>query len=1188
MEESKPPVLVENVEDFSDRVAHIISLAVALQDRFEQLGSIRSLDTAIALIEGALSVLPADHPYTPTCFNNLGVSLRSRFECTEVLDDLNRAMEASEEAVKLSPHDHPQRAGYLMNLALAIQSRSERLASTVDLGRAIDLMDGAVTLFPEDHPDRPICLNNLGSALQARFKLMESMTDLNRAIEANEEAVRTTPNDDLYKAARLNNLGTVLQLAFTRLGSIDYLTRAIDVSQEAVNRTPSGHPARSTRLTNLGIALQMRFDRLGDIDDLKKAISIQDLAVTLLRNDHPQRAGYLNNLALAYQGLFERENSMRDVDRAIEIYEEVLELTPIDSPDRASYLQNFGFALETRFKQKGLEQDLERAISVAEAAVEAIPRDHSHRATCLNTLGNVLQDRFERKGTMHDLNRAISIKEEVVKLTPIEHMFRGSYLRDLGGALLRRSERTGSGIDLDLAITANEEAISSMPLDFPERLSSLHNLGVALRFRFEKTAQMSDLNRAVSLNKDALDSIGNDHPHRGGHLGSFGCALTRRFEHSRCVEDLDQAIAAQEEAVVMTPPDVPDRIICLVNLGVALQYRFQHLGSMQDLDRAIIVNEEALMLIPDDHPNRALCLTNLAAAYQRRYEQTGSLEELERAIAANDQAFNIETAPPTIRIKAAQLAANLLGKVDLVRASCLLKRAVELLPSISPRTLNRTDQQHNLSNFVGLASDAASYALETGGSAFDALQLLEIGRGVMASLYLEVRSELTLLEELHPALAVEFKHLRDQIDAPETSGMMTINDDLASNSSRQHALVQRFDSLVRTIRELVGFERFLLGPSQDELEALAVAGPIVVFNICKFRSDAILVTCRDIRTVNLPGLKYSELTEKATDVLSRLDDPDQQEYLVCRKAMKKMLGWLWDVAVSSILDELGFTVTPPNDSGNWPRVWWVGGGWLTVLPIHAAGYHKIGSRNNVLDRVISSYTPTIKALAYAQEKVVKSSNSGVQCLLIVGMPRTPDQDDLPYVEQEIQGIEDCLSSHAKKLIMQGPDKMDVVSQLRNCQIAHFACHGQSFFVNPSQSCLLLNDWKAAPLSVAELAQLNLKDAQLAYLSACRAAQTRNPRLLDEAIHVAAGFQLAGFPYVIGTLWQIIDKQSADFAKNVYNLMLGEQESLDVSKSAKAVHQAMRLLRDQTRHEALISKDFSDDPIIWAPYIHLGL
>ncbi|MQY31867.1 CHAT domain-containing protein [Nocardia aurantia] len=71
-----------------------------------------------------------------------------------------------------------------------------------------------------------------------------------------------------------------------------------------------------------------------------------------------------------------------------------------------------------------------------------------------------------------------------------------------------------------------------------------------------------------------------------------------------------------------------------------------------------------------------------------------------------------------------------------------------------------------------------------------------------------------------------------------------------------------------------------------------------------------------------------------------------------------------------------------------------------------------------------------------------------------------------------------------------------------------------------------------PLTVAALAEIHLDHARLAYLSACETALTTDARLLDEAIHLASAFQLAGYPHVIGTLWTIADQTTVQIAASL--------------------------------------------------------
>ena len=63
---------------------------------------------------------------------------------------------------------------------------------------------------------------------------------------------------------------------------------------------------------------------------------------------------------------------------------------------------------------------------------------------------------------------------------------------------------------------------------------------------------------------------------------------------------------------------------------------------------------------------------------------------------------------------------------------------------------------------------------------------------------------------------------------------------------------------------------------------------------------------------------------------------------------------------------------------------------------------------------------------------------------------------------------------------------------------------------------MLHDHEDTALTVAEIAQLDLPDADLAFLSACNTTDTA-PRLVDEAVHITGAFHLAGYRHVIGTL-----------------------------------------------------------------------
>jgi hypothetical protein len=80
--------------------------------------------------------------------------------------------------------------------------------------------------------------------------------------------------------------------------------------------------------------------------------------------------------------------------------------------------------------------------------------------------------------------------------------------------------------------------------------------------------------------------------------------------------------------------------------------------------------------------------------------------------------------------------------------------------------------------------------------------------------------------------------------------------------------------------------------------------------------------------------------------------------------MLDVLAWIWDTITGPILDHLGHT-HPVEEGRRWPRIWWSPTGPLTVLPLHAAGHH-VDDGRAVLDRVVSSYTPTVRMLTRAR------------------------------------------------------------------------------------------------------------------------------------------------------------------------------------------------------------------------------
>ncbi|KAH0423634.1 hypothetical protein CcaCcLH18_12050 [Colletotrichum camelliae] len=200
----------------------------------------------------------------------------------------------------------------------------------------------------------------------------------------------------------------------------------------------------------------------------------------------------------------------------------------------------------------------------------------------------------------------------------------------------------------------------------------------------------------------------------------------------------------------------------------------------------------------------------------------------------------------------------------------------------------------------------------------------------------------------------------------------------------------------------------------------------------------------------------------------------------------------------------------------------------------------------------------------AQEE--SEGDSGPEFVL-VSMPTTPDMTSLKYATSEIDAVKvGCKSRGIGYTHAAGRHKDVLIAALNSgCKVFHFAGHGDTHSIDPLQSRLLLEDWKNQSLTAGSLLEINLKEKApfLAYLSARGTSQIRDDKSVDESIHLAGAFQLAGFRHVIGTLLEVDDALCVDTAKLTYK-GLWEGGMTDDSL-CQSLHHTIRHLRDNWVH-----------------------
>ncbi|KAB8267922.1 hypothetical protein BDV30DRAFT_231161 [Aspergillus minisclerotigenes] len=820
---------------------------------------------------------------------------------------------------------------------------------------------------------------------------------------------------------------------FEQHGDTETLDYAIRIHIKVIQRAEDEYFPFLDLLQNLGTMLFHRHQRCGKDTDLNRAIKVTSIAVNAQPQGIPEHT-------------FEQTGSLEDLNRSIDVLSLAVGHSQ-EYPDRARAMVNLGMSLGMRFEQTGSRDDLRRSIEVTTSAAKRLPRDHPNRSVTLSNLGMLLDKLYERTGRIEDLSRAIDAATLAVDAASYARLY------NVAGQVM-------------------------------------NNLGVRLGKRFEKTGAMDDINRAIELINHAVASTplaaADD---RANRLSSLGLWLGKRARRTNSMDDLNRAIGSLESALELTPRKQINRIDRLCNLGNLFGQRFENIGSIEDLDQAIHNLDLALDPITQEHYYWAPLACNLGIWLRRRFAVLGSIDDLDTAVD-----WSCASAPPTERLKAARSALHFLVEAKKWEEASILSRdMVELLLVVNPRSLQDTDKQYLIGQFFGIPAVAAATALHSGKDPYHALQLLELGRNIIVGLVLEMRSDISELQEQYPDLATEFRALQGILDAPSVPYTQPLQDASAWES----------DALAN-IRGLPNFHNFLLPPNADEMMAVADPDPIVIINVSHCRVDAFL----------LPSVDTADIEDWVGRLRSSTPPP-----------LTLLLEWLWDT---------------PVKNNTWPRVWWIPTSVPSNFPLHAAGYHRKRTGNTVLDR----------ALGYARRKAHRATTASNRAVL-AAMHKTPGlyaNGNLPFATAEVK--------------IPSLRKQDILANLQQCRIFHFAGHGKSA------------DWQTDPLTNPPF---------LAYLSACSTGMNQVYELSDEGVHLVSAFQLAGFQHVVGTLV-------------LYETIL--DEGMTDSAVPRGLHRALRALRDvelQTAHSqrdvVLLDEEDEEQEVTnyhWVPYIHFGI
>ncbi|MCW2914232.1 MAG: hypothetical protein JWN52_2300 [Actinomycetia bacterium] len=964
-----------------------------------------------------------------------------------------------------------------------------------------------------------------------------------RQIEA--ELGEVPAGDPGGRAVLLVELADRYRHRFAERQSRDFLERAVSLSREAVQICPRSDPRRAVCVLAHFRNLLARHTLDGDPADLDGVIDyLREYLALGAITDPAVQARHLADLASYLLGRFEETRRRDDLDQAYEVSTRAVRIAPEGSP--VAYLARAVLGLVTLNRSDaGMpDADLDSAVGLLLEG-SGLPESDENHPTVLNNLSIALVSRYYAGGSVADLDEAVAAARAAWDSTPSTQWMRvhASY-RALGTALGLRYRELGALSDLDDAVALSRAVLASLPAGHPFVAVARSDLAEQLAVRAQRSSSATELTEAVRLARTAVQEAGGD---RYAERARWSLATVLATPAG---DPVDQARV--REAVAIHRALKPSR-----SGRIELARLLQTLFVTSAADRpAFELSREAEQLLREVRRTTTdkaeLHLDLGTVLYERARRDGNELTMRESSRFFRSVALDL-AAPPFQRLTAARLwGAALAGCEEWAEAVKAYRLAIDLLPQVAPRTLIRADQEHRLSRTADLVSDACVAALRTG-DPVAAIQMFEAGRGVLWAQLMQAKDDLAKLSGASPELAARFARLRDELDEPYAREAMSA-DSAGRLAERRRRLGTEWQELIDEIRRLDGFAAFASASEAGSLHP-GVEGTVVLLAPSIHGTHAILLHPGDrIDTLPLTDVTpdtAQAATDRVREALVVLQEPASGlgGRLRAEAEIQAILAWLWTAVAQPVLDRLGTSDDPL-------RIWWVPGGPLASLPIHAAG--------EAPARACSSYSTTLQALRTDRRAAVSIPPR----VLVVAMPDTPGTAPLPGARAEA----DLLRERIVPLELIGADatRASVLAALAECEVAHFACHSALVPEHPGAARLLLHDHQTEPLTLLDVARLHLPDARLAYLSSC-ATLLSGRGLADEAVHLAAAFQHAGFPEVVGTLWPMDDEKAAlPIARGFY-------ARLSVSGAAEA-------LRTATMH---LASAYPRNPSFWACHVHVG-
>ncbi|KAF8752995.1 TPR-like protein [Rhizoctonia solani] len=779
------------------------------------------------------------------------------------------------------------------------------------------------------------------------------------------------------------------------------------------------------------------------------------------------------------------------------------------------------------------------------------PDEHPNMPLRISCLGIYYDERYRRLGNLEDMNKSIECDIRALGLTPDNDPELPARLANMGASYGMCYTRMGRVEDLEKSIEYKSRALAFTPDAHPDLPVRHAALGVSYTHRYrrmEKPQTSRSPSNATLVHSPSLpmliltyhagmlileyhtlidiDAWEKPQTSRGSSNATLAHSPSPPTPTLTChAADLEKSIEYKSHALTLTPNGHPDLPYRHAALGVSYTHRYRRMEK------------------PQISKNRYAAL---GASYTSRYRRMGEAADLEKSIEYKSRALallpmTIRTYPPGISTGLHHVTTNISLMLSTASPRDVFLNAFRWAKLASQYTYLTQPKLSTQSSVFSPSSGSATTAQR-----YHDLSLADNVAVRAASAAIRSSEHSLALEWLDHARCIVWSQtlmLRSPLDA------LTLSDPLLASR------LQEYNDLLAQARKLPGLEHFLQPAKANSLTQAARYGPVIVVNCYQADCDALVILPGQdhIRHLTLPNftelkaqrarseiermLRIKGLRERGFHLMHPPPDPD----------VGAVLTSLWKDLVRPVLDHLGYLVQ--RAIGEIPHVTWCPTGVLSFLPLHAAGDYD-QPRSRVFDYIISSYTPTLTAL----------------------LSPTPTVANRPLGYSPLAKQPHRVVAHCKAQSWSSNSQATtaaVLDAMEQYDWVHLACHAHQNIVDPTRSGFFLHD---GTLDLAAITQRSFRNKGLAFLSACQTA-TGDTKLPDEAIHLASGMLMAGYPSVIASMWSVVDEDAPFVADKVYAHLMKDGK-VGNGEAGKALHEAAAELRKKVGE-----KEFGRESVI---------